>query len=173
MKVRFSDTFLASHRINQRDRMQKYKCRCVSCNVALKFSPLLLVSSFWLSGHLYLAMQFISEFIWVNARRNGPTWQAKTIIPCFPLIPTEKSVLARAHDRNTARANQSASQDCRLATNQRLKGADLRHGLKIKKLKQTEPDLSKDLRYKRQSPVEMSLICHQQRTRQGLVIRWP
>ena len=83
--------------------------------MSTKFSPLRLVSSFWLSGHLFLAMQFISEFIWVA------TCQAKTITVVLPLIP----LISR--DRNTARANQSASQDCRLATNQRLKSADLRH----------------------------------------------
>ena len=50
MKVRFSDAFLASHRINQRQRMQKYTC-CCSCrvsDVAFKFSPLCLMSSFWI-----------------------------------------------------------------------------------------------------------------------------
>ena len=83
--------------------------------MSTKFSPLRLVSSFWLSGHLFLAMQFISEFIWVT------TCQAKTITVALPLIP----LISR--DRNIARANQPASQDCRLATNQRLKSADLRH----------------------------------------------
>ena len=125
MKVRFSESFLASHRINQRERMQKYTCRC-SWH-ALKFSPLRLVSSFWLSGHLFLAMQFISDFIWVNLRWNGPTWQAKTIISCFF---NWKERIARARDRNTALVNQSASQDCRFATNQCLKSADLWYRLK-------------------------------------------
>ena len=37
MKVRFSDAFLASHRINQRERMQKYTRRCVSCDVRWSF----------------------------------------------------------------------------------------------------------------------------------------
>ena len=35
---------------------------------------LCIVSSFWLSGHLFLAMQLISEFIQVNVKWNGPTW---------------------------------------------------------------------------------------------------
>ena len=67
-------------------------------------------------------------------RWNGPTWQAKTIISySSPLIPLKRDFArARARDRNTACANQSASQDCRLATNQRLKTADLRRRLKIK-----------------------------------------
>ena len=30
-------------------------------------------------------MQFISEFIWVNVRWNGPTWQAQTIISYFAI----------------------------------------------------------------------------------------
>ena len=67
---------------------------------ALKFSPLRLVSSascrsFWLSGHLFLAMQFISELIWVNVRWNGPTWQAKTIISCFSINSKLKRDVAR------------------------------------------------------------------------------
>ena len=41
MKVRFSDSFLASHRINQRERMQKHTCHC-SWHT-LKFSPRLLL----------------------------------------------------------------------------------------------------------------------------------
>ena len=48
-----------------------------------------------------------------------------------PLIPLKRDFArTRARDRNTARANQSASQDGRLATNQYLKSADLRHGRK-------------------------------------------
>ena len=66
IKVRFSESFLALHRITQKERMQKSTFRR-SCH-ALKFSPLRLVSSFWLSGHLFLVMQFISEFIGVNVR---------------------------------------------------------------------------------------------------------
>ena len=85
MKVRFSDVFLASHRINQRQRVDK-ECKHIHvlgldrC-LAFKLSPLyglLLVSSFWLSGHLLLAIKFIFEFIWVNVRWNRPTWQPKT-----------------------------------------------------------------------------------------------
>ena len=125
--------------------MQKYTCCSWHVSdVAFKFSPLRLVSSFWLSGHLFLAMQFISEFIWVNVRWNGPTWQAKTIISySSPLIPL-KSASARTRDRNTVRANQSASQECQLATNQRLKSADLRHRRKQtnkQTSKPTKPDL--------------------------------
>ena len=103
-KVRFSLAFLASHGINQKQRMQKYTCR--GSWHPLKFPPLHLVSSFWLSGHLFLAMQFISEFIWVNVRGNALTWQAKTIILCF---------FTQAHDQNTAHANQSVPLDCRIA----------------------------------------------------------
>ena len=124
--------FPALHRINQRERMQKYTCRC-SWH-ALKFSPLRLVSSFWLSGHLFLAIQFISEFIWV-VRWNGPTCQAKTITVILPLIPLKIDFpRAKACDRNTAHVNQSASQDCWIATNQHLKSADLRHRRKNKQI---------------------------------------
>ena len=49
------------------------------------------------------------------------------------LVPL-KIDFPRASDRNTACANQSASQNCRLATNQRPKSADLRQ----KKNKQTK-----------------------------------
>ena len=130
MKVRFSGSFLASHRINQRDRMQKYTC-CywhVWCGVQVLTST---CRVFWLSGHLFLAMQFISEFIWVNVRWNGPIWQSQNH-NCVRRHWKE-TYFARARDRNTARANQSASQDCRLATNQRLKNPDLRHRLKKKR----------------------------------------
>ena len=106
--------------------MQKYTCR-FSWHT-LNFSPLRLVSCFWLSGHLFLAMQFISEFVWVNLTWNGPTCQAH---PCFSCISNWKERIPRARNRNTGRANQSASQDCRLATNQLLKSDDLRHQLKI------------------------------------------
>ena len=132
MKVRFSDAFLASHRINQRQRMQ---ILLHVSDVAFKFSPLRLVSSFWLSGHLFLAMQFISEFIWVNVRWTDLTDQLGK-----PFHWKETIARARARDRNTAHANQSASQDCRLATNQRLKSADLRH--RTEKQTKNEPDLS-------------------------------
>ena len=57
MKVRFSEAILASHPINQRQRMQKYICAAAAldtCDEAFKFSNLRLVSSFWLSGHLFL-----------------------------------------------------------------------------------------------------------------------
>ena len=141
MKVGFSDAFLASQRINQKQRMQKYTCSWSwhMSDVSIKFSPLHLVSSFWLSGHLFLAMKFISEFIWVNVRWNGPTWQAKAITVVLPLIPLKRDFArARARDWNTARANQSA-QDGRLSTNQHLKSADLRH--RKKKKKKTEADL--------------------------------
>ena len=58
---------------------------------------------------------------------------AKTIISYFPLIPLKRNFArARARDRNTAHANQSASQDCRLATPKKRKE---------KKRKQTMPDL--------------------------------
>ena len=139
MKVRFSDAFLASHRINQRQRVDK-ECKhihvlgLVTC-LAFKFSPLCLVSSFWLSGHLFLAIQFISEFIWV-VRWNGPTCQAKTITVVLPLIPLKIDFpRAKVCDRNTAHANQSASQDCWIATNQHLKSADLQHRRKNKQIK--------------------------------------
>ena len=94
-------------------------------------SPLRLVSTFWLSG----AMQFISEFIWVNVNLAS-----QTIILCFPINPHWK----KTRDQNTARANQSASQDFRLATNQHLKSVDLRNCSKKQhqqNKKQTEPDL--------------------------------
>ena len=108
-----------------------------TCDVALKFSPLRLVSSFWLSsGHLCLAMQFISEFIWVTLRWNGPNWQAKTTISYFA-----RDVLRTSWVYDTAYS---------AWTNQRLKivdlrpisglrSADLRYGLK--KENTTEPIL--------------------------------
>ena len=101
--------------------------RLLSFLLMRKFSPLRLMSSFWLSGHLFLSFLFISEFIWVNVRWNGPTWQAKTTTSYSPPLNSnwKECTLARARDRN--KANQSASQDCRLATNQLLKSADLRH----------------------------------------------
>ena len=64
MKVRFSDAFLASHRINQRQRLQQYTC-CCSWHV-------------WYGVEVLRASVFISEFIWVNVRWNKPTWQACT-----------------------------------------------------------------------------------------------
>ena len=66
MKVRFPDAFLASHRINQRQECKNIHVASLDTyDVAFKFSPLRLVSSFWFSGHLFLAMQLmiISEFI--------------------------------------------------------------------------------------------------------------
>lgn len=46
---------------------------------------------------------------------------------CFPINSHWKEMyVARALDRNTACASQSASKDCRLATNQCFKSADLR-----------------------------------------------
>ena len=87
---RFSDAFLVSHGINQRQRCKNTHVVALdTCNVA--FSPLHLVSSFWLSGHLFFDMQFISKFIWVNVRWNGPTWQAKTIISYFAINSHWKS----------------------------------------------------------------------------------
>ena len=100
---------------------------------AFKFSPLRLVSSFWLSRHLFLAVQFISEFIWINVRWNGPTWQAKTITSCFAINCNWKERTRNSTWSDTARANQSASQDCWLPTNQRLTSGHLRHGVKKQK----------------------------------------
>ena len=114
MKVRFSDAFLASHRIMQRHRMQKYICCCSSCDVAFNFSPPRLVSSFWLTVHLCLTMQFISEFM-SHLRWNGPTWQAQPIISYFNIAMRD----FRRRTSHTAREFQSASQECRFATNQR------------------------------------------------------
>ena len=89
-------------------------CRLVSCR------------SFWLSGHLFLAMQFISVYLFQReVERTDPASQNQNF-----LLLQMKRAYARARDRNTARANQSSFQDCRLATNQRLKKADLRHRLK-------------------------------------------
>ena len=63
------------------------------------------LSSFCLSVHLSTAMQFISEFIWVNLMWSEPTWQAKN----------HNFILIRTWSAHSAR------------TNQRLKSADLRH----------------------------------------------
>ena len=63
--------------------MQTYTC---CCSWYVWYGVLTSASRvFWLSGHLFLAMRFISEFIWVNVRWNGPTWQAKTIISYFAI----------------------------------------------------------------------------------------
>ena len=116
MTKAITDAFLVSHRINQRQRMQKYTC-CCPWHVwwpAFKFSPLHLVSSFWLSSvHLFLAIKFISQFIWVNVRWNGPTWQAKFMISYFAINTHWKR---RTSQIGIERENQSASQECRFAT---------------------------------------------------------
>ena len=62
-------------------------------------------------------------------RWKEPTWQAKTIISCFA---NWKECTRKSTWSESARATQSVSLDCRLATNQHLKSADLRHQLKIK-----------------------------------------
>ena len=83
------------------------------------------------SGHLFLAMQFVSEFIWVNVRWNGPTWQAKTIISYF-------TVNSQLRKRPTSDVIKHVIGIQPVRTNQRLKIADLRHRLKIKQTKQTD-----------------------------------
>ena len=129
MKIRFSDAFLASHR---RQRMQNYTY-CCSWHVWLVWRSIsqLCVSCrcrFWLSGHLFSAMQFISEFM--NVRWNGPTWQAKTIISYMVRhkYPTEKrlrkskstwSEYSAREPISVSRlptCDQSATQECRFAT---------------------------------------------------------
>ena len=76
-------------------------------DIAIKFSLLCLVSSFWLSGHLFLAKQFISEFIWVNVRWNGPTWQAKSFMKYErKAAETNRRVEARLHVWNDIQADQ-------------------------------------------------------------------
>ena len=134
MKVRFSGTFLYHNRVIQRQRMQNIHVVALDmCEVAFKSSPLRLVSSFWLSGYLFLAMQFISEFIWVNLRRNGLTWQAKTLISYFAINSHWKrrtSHVLTSHVLSTwsaQSANKSVYQDCRFATNRHLRSADLWH----------------------------------------------
>ena len=94
----------------------------VCCNMAFKFSPLRLVSSFWLSGHWFLAKQFI--WVFLSQHEVERTWpgKAQTIISYFPLIPTEKRRTPQKHVIGIQRAR----------TNQRLKSVDLRHWLKIK-----------------------------------------
>ena len=87
-----------------------------ACDVAFNLSPLRLVSSFWHTVHLCLAMQYFLEFIWVNLRWNGPTWEAKTIISYFTI-----------NSGLNSQPLSSASQECRFATNQRLKMSNLRH----------------------------------------------
>ena len=82
---------------------------CVSCLLALRAFALSYAIHFW----VYLSQREVERTDLASQNHN------------FVLLHTEKDV-ARARDRNTARANQSASQDCRLATNQRLKSADLR-----------------------------------------------
>ena len=111
-------------------------------DVAFTFSPLRLVSSYWLSGFLFLVMQLISDFIRVSVRWNGPTLargarceaavSAGYINSHWYKTYIGLTYFARpfARDHNTAPANQSASQDCWLVINQRLESADLRHRLK-------------------------------------------
>ena len=60
MKVRSSNAFLASHR---KECKNIHVVALDTCDVAFKLSTQHLVSSFWYSGHLFLPMQFISEFI--------------------------------------------------------------------------------------------------------------
>ena len=61
MKVRFSEAFLASHRIRQRVDKECKHLHVLGLDKCLAFKCI--VSSFWLSGHLFLAIKFISEFI--------------------------------------------------------------------------------------------------------------
>ena len=81
-------SLLVSHRIIQRQRMQKYAVTdlWVADDIVVMWhsSPLHLK---FLSGslHLCIAMLFISEFIWFNLRLNGLTWQAKFIILYFAI----------------------------------------------------------------------------------------
>ena len=126
MKVKFSDPFLVSDRINERQEMQKYTC----CHLCVSCLP---------SGSQGLCNSFLSLYEstwgWVNVNLAS-----QTIILCFPINPHWK----KTRDQNTARANQSASQDFRLATNQHLKSVDLRNCSKKQhqqNKKQTEPDL--------------------------------
>ena len=86
-------------------------------------SLLHLVSTFWLSGHLFFVVQFISEFIWVNVRWKGPTCQAKIIMSCFAM---KRDVRKCTWSEHSARepisvsrlptCDQSASQECGFAT---------------------------------------------------------
>ena len=115
--VSFSDAFLVSHRIMQRQRMQKYSVLLLT-RMVWRSS---FVSSFWLSVILCLAMQLISEFIWLNLRWNGPTWQAKTTILYFAINSQwerlSETYFARPkHVIGIQRANESASQECLFAT---------------------------------------------------------
>ena len=118
--------------------MQKYTCSWswhVS-DVAFRFSPLRLVFSFWLSGHLFLAMQFISEFIWVKVMWNGLTWQAKTITVVLHQFHWKETSQEQEHviRIQRVRTNQPLNNG-RLATNQHLKSADLWCQRKNKKTK--------------------------------------
>ena len=108
MKVRFSDAFLVSHRIMQRQRMQKYMlCSwhmwCgVQVHTFASRVKLLALSSFVISYAIHF---------WVNLRWNGPTWQAKTINFILRHEFALKEYVLRksyARDRHAARANQSA-----------------------------------------------------------------
>ena len=97
MKVRFSDAFLASCRINQRQRMQKYTCCCFwhVSDVTFKFSPLHLVSGFWLLA--------VRAFVLCNSFLS------------LASEPISVSILPTC--------DQSASQECRFATPKEKKRA--------------------------------------------------
>ena len=83
INVRFSDAFLVSYRIIQRQILQKYTCMFLlfewvtTCDVVQVLTSASQVSfrlsSLLLSVHLGIAMQFISKFIWVNLRLNRLT----------------------------------------------------------------------------------------------------
>ena len=89
----------------------------------------ILTSSFSLSGHLFLVMYFLSEFIWVNVERTDLASQKHNLYASSHWKGRSKSTWSEY----SARVNQSASLDCRLATNQRLNSVDLRHWGKTNK----------------------------------------
>ena len=114
------------HRIEWKDKECKIYMLLLLTRVMWRSSSHLcvLLSGFWLSGHLFLAMQFISEFIWVNVR-----WGKPKLISYFVIDSHWKST----YFAHTARTNQR-SQKCRFETPTKKK----------KNRKNTEPNLRLD-----------------------------
>ena len=76
MKVRFSDAFLVSHIINQRQRMHWIYMLLLLTRVMWRSRS---QSSFWLSGHLFLAIQLrvYPSQLWSGTDQPGkrrPMW---------------------------------------------------------------------------------------------------
>ena len=114
IRLRFLDAFLVSHRIMQDKESKNIHVAALdTCDVAFKFSPLRLVSSFWLSSeHLFLVSHAIQFSVYLSQREEERTDLASQNHNF--VLHTERD--AYFVDRHTARVNRSASQECRFAT---------------------------------------------------------